>query len=136
MPPSVRPSTTLSPPKPLGGIYPNLLHDFPEWLGCARATLARSVEIWQWHAIDCTIYFFFFLFTPLHPPPPPLPRPASLPLPTHQKLDLTVHARFHKEIVSYLRIQFASDFKSCSQGKKEKYFKMSSAEIFNQPAKH
>ena len=32
-------SVMLSPPKPLGGIQPNLLHHFPSWLVCARATL-------------------------------------------------------------------------------------------------
>ena len=32
-------SVKLSPPKPLGGLQPNLLHHFPSWLGCARATL-------------------------------------------------------------------------------------------------
>ena len=49
---SVRPSSvylsvTLSPPKPLGGIQPNLLHHFPLWLGCARATLFFRVSIWR-----------------------------------------------------------------------------------------
>ena len=38
-PSSVHLSVTLSPPKPLGGIQPNLLHHFPSWLGYARATL-------------------------------------------------------------------------------------------------
>ena len=32
-------SVTLSPPKPLCGIQPNLLHRFPSWLGCARASI-------------------------------------------------------------------------------------------------
>ena len=41
---SVRPSfihltVTLSIPKQVGGIQPNLLHLFPSWQGCARATL-------------------------------------------------------------------------------------------------
>ena len=35
---SVHLSIMLSP-KPLGGIQPNLLHHFPSWYGCARATL-------------------------------------------------------------------------------------------------
>ena len=36
--PSVHPFATLSP-KPLGRIKPNLLHDFPAWQLCAKATL-------------------------------------------------------------------------------------------------
>ena len=36
---SVQRSVTLSPPKPLGRIQPNMLHHVPLWLGCARATL-------------------------------------------------------------------------------------------------
>ena len=48
--PSVHPSfvylfVTLSPPKPLGGIQPNLLHHFPSWLGCARPTLYFCASI-------------------------------------------------------------------------------------------
>ena len=38
-------SVTLSPPKPLGGIQPNLQHHFPSWFGCARATLFFHVSI-------------------------------------------------------------------------------------------
>ena len=36
---SVHLSVTVSPPKPLGGIQPNMLQHLPSWLGCARATL-------------------------------------------------------------------------------------------------
>ena len=48
--PSVHPSyvhlsITLSPPKPPGGIQPNLLHPFPSWLGCARAAVFFCVSI-------------------------------------------------------------------------------------------
>ena len=42
---SVHLSIKLSPPKPLGRIQPNLLHHFPSWLGCARATLFFHVSI-------------------------------------------------------------------------------------------
>ena len=36
----------LSPPKPLGGIQPNLLYHFPSWKGCARATLFFHSCFW------------------------------------------------------------------------------------------
>ena len=42
---SVHLSVTLSPPKPLGRIQSNLLHHFPLWLGCARATLFFRVSV-------------------------------------------------------------------------------------------
>ena len=38
-PSSVHLSATLSPPKPPGGVQPNLLHHFPSLQGCARASL-------------------------------------------------------------------------------------------------
>ena len=44
-PSSVHLSVMLYPPKPLGRIKPNLLHHFPSWFGCARATLFFSVSI-------------------------------------------------------------------------------------------
>ena len=40
---SIHLSVTLSP-KPLGVIQPNLLHHFPSWLGCVRATLFFCVS--------------------------------------------------------------------------------------------
>ena len=42
---SVHLSVTLSPPKPLGGIEPNLLHDLPSWYGCGRASPSVSHAI-------------------------------------------------------------------------------------------
>ena len=36
-PPSVRPSVTLSPPKPLDEIQPNLVCELLTWIGCATA---------------------------------------------------------------------------------------------------
>ena len=36
---SVHLSVTLSPPKPLGGIQPNLLHHFPSLLGCFESNI-------------------------------------------------------------------------------------------------
>ena len=51
-PVSVQLSVTLSPPKPLGRIQPNLLHHFPlmvrvyeRWLGCMRAILFFHVSV-------------------------------------------------------------------------------------------
>ena len=41
---SVHLSVTLSPPKPLGGIQPNLLNHFPLWCGCAKATFFPCVS--------------------------------------------------------------------------------------------
>ena len=41
---SVHLSVTLSPPKPLGGIQPNLLHHFPSWQGCVRDNLFPCVR--------------------------------------------------------------------------------------------
>ena len=46
-PSSVHLSVTLSPPKPLGGIQPNLLHHFPSWQGCATATLFLPLSVWR-----------------------------------------------------------------------------------------
>ena len=50
MRPSMRPSSVhlsvaLSPPKPQGGIPPNLLHIFLLWYGCARASLFFSAFV-------------------------------------------------------------------------------------------
>ena len=42
-PPFVHLYVTKSPPKPLGEIQPNLLHNFPLWLGCAWATFFPCV---------------------------------------------------------------------------------------------
>ena len=44
-PSSVHLSVSLNPPKPLGGMQPNLLHHFPSWLECARATLFFRVSV-------------------------------------------------------------------------------------------
>ena len=54
-PPSVHLSFTLSLPKILGGIQPNLLHHFPSWLECARATLffRAPVRLCVWHPYIC-----------------------------------------------------------------------------------
>ena len=47
--PSVRPSSVhlsvMLSPKPLSGIQQNLLHHFPSWYGCARATLFYRASV-------------------------------------------------------------------------------------------
>ena len=44
---SVHMSITLPPPKPLSGVQPNLLHYFPSWLGCGRATSFFCLSVWH-----------------------------------------------------------------------------------------
>ena len=54
--PSVHPSITLSPSKPLGGNYPNLLHYLSTWLGCATETLFYHLS-----SMRLSVYLCFML---------------------------------------------------------------------------
>ena len=51
--PTIHLSVTLSPPKQLGRILPNLLHHFPSWYGSTRATLFFCASV---HPLSIHLY--------------------------------------------------------------------------------
>ena len=55
--PCAHPSIMRSPPKPLGGIQPNLLHYFPSWLGYARVCIFPSARLSVRHTSICPLRY-------------------------------------------------------------------------------
>ena len=65
---SVRISVTLSSPKPLGGILPNLLRHVPSLLGCARGTLFFHASVQFQRVGNNNLTDLPSLSTPSQPP--------------------------------------------------------------------